>query len=363
MAPVSVADPPGLRMATLVPWLAHHVSGIHGSGPIEARLLAGGRSNVTYLLTQGDTRLVLRRPPLGHVMASAHDMAREARILRGLHSVSFPVPEVYALCADAAVIGADFQIMEFVPGVTVADAGAAAQVSPAAADQLCARFVATLARLHAVDVVAAGLTGLGRPDGYLHRQVTRWEKQWRTTATRDLPAVEHLLSWLTRAVPSIPANLPWALVHGDYRVDNVILSGFVAPDIRAVVDWEMGTLGDPILDLAVACVYWSRPGETLRRRVAVADGVTDGAGFWSRDELISRYQELTGFGAEHFVFCLTLACLKLAVIMESIARRTREGRQLGAPAELGVDMTDAAEALAEMGLAVIAADGVAGLSA
>jgi aminoglycoside phosphotransferase (APT) family kinase protein len=353
-------DPVGIDPARLDPWLAAHVSNWTAGQPVQWRLLTGGRSNVSYFVTQGERSWVLRRPPLGHVMESAHDMGREHRVLSGLARAGFPAPHPVALCDDVAVIGAPFMLMEYVDARVVADAQDAATLTPAQADLVCANLFETLSRLHQVDAVAAGLGELGRPEGYLERQVRRWTAQWATSRTAPVPAVDALVGWLADRVGAVPSGLPWSIVHGDYRLDNVMLDRD-SLGIRAVLDWEMATLGDPVSDLAITLVYWSRPGEELRHRVPVATGVTDGAGFWDRSRIVEAYAAGTGFDLAHLDFCLVLACFKLAVIMESIHARTLLGQQVGAAAD-GVDMHAACIALAALGREVASGGGVAALS-
>jgi aminoglycoside phosphotransferase (APT) family kinase protein len=206
-----------------------------------------------------------------------------------------------------------------------------------------------------------GLGGLGRPEGFLARQVARWGKQWELSKTRDHPAIDELLSWLDSRVEGLPADLPWSIVHGDYRLDNAIVDP-VEPRIRAVLDWEMATLGDPLMDLATMLIYWSRPGDELRHQIRFAAFVTDRDGFWERGQLVERYAERSGLDVGHLDVCVVLSGLKLAVIMESIRKRTLAGQQLGADSSLADGMAMATDALAEMGLAVAAGGGVDALS-
>ncbi len=356
------ADPyPGLRLEQLVEYLAGGVLDIRADQPLDVQLLAGGRSNVSYRLSQGERSWVLRRPPLGHVMPTAHDMSREHRVLEGLTRVGFPVPRPLALCEDRSVIGAPFMLMEFVDGRVLASARDASSVTVPEAARISRGFVETLVELHAVDVTAARLSELGSPEGYLSRQVRRWTQQWERTRTRDLGGVGELGTWLTARVDRLPSGMPWAIVHGDYRLDNLVVAAD-GSDVLAVLDWEMSTLGDPVADLAVSLVYWSRPGETLRQRVPVATGVTDVPGFAERSELVSTYADLSGRDLSHLDVCLALACLKLAVIMESIHYRRLQGQQLGAAAVGGVDMGAATEALVDLGLAVTSGEGLTALA-
>jgi aminoglycoside phosphotransferase (APT) family kinase protein len=356
----TVADPPGLRLRPLLHHIADQVD-IDPNGRVSVTLLAQGRSNLSYLLHQEDRSWVLRRPPLGHVMPTAHDMGREYKALEGLSQVGFQVPRPFLLCLDDSVIGAPFLVMEYVDGRVIGDAEDAASLGATEASDLSRHLVETLAGLHAVDAAAAGLEGFGRPDGYLVRQVRRWAQQWERTKTRDLDTVPHLVAALDRKVAGLPTNLPWSVVHGDFRLDNVILDHH-DNGVRAVVDWEMSTLGDPVADLAVMLVYWSRPGETLRHRVPVAPGVTDGPGFWERPSLIEHYAALSGRDVSHLDICIGLACLKLAVIMESIHYRTLHGHQRGSATATGVNMEAATDALAQLGEAVVSGDGLSALS-
>ncbi len=354
-------DPEGLRLVPLTAWMQASGIPVDDSAPLRASLLAGGRSNVSYRLRDasgGDW--VLRRPPLGHVLPSAHDMVREFRVLSGLNSVGFPTPPVVALCQDDGVIGASFLLMGFVDGRVIDSQDRAAAIDPVEAGAICASLVDTLADLHAIDAEAAGLGELGRPDGYLERQVRRWSQQWQLTKTREVSDVDALQSALETVIPSVPAGRA-AIVHGDYRLDNTIL-GLQEPTVQAVVDWEMATLGDPVMDLAVTLVYWTDPGDALRASVPVAEHITDRPGFWTRERVVERYAERTGSRLDGLDACTALACFKLAVIMESILARSLQGQQLGAGAAEIDGMRSATEALAAMGRQVLAHGAIAGLA-
>lgn len=338
-----------LPLDALTPWLAAHISDIDASTALTATLLAGGRSNLTYRVTDvTGCSWAVRRPPLGHVMPSAHDLTREFTVLTGLGRGAYPVPPVRALCDDTSVIGVPFLVMDFIDGPVIADRADADALSAAQADQVCSLLVDCLARLHAEDAEALGLASFGRPRGYLPRQVRRWGEQWQLSKTRDLSAMDTIAAWLTERVATIPEDLPWSIVHGDFRLDNVILSPDVS-EIRAVLDWEMSTLGDPIADLAVALVYWTEQADGLRAQVPVAQYLTAGPGFWSRQQIVDTYADLTGRDLAHLPFCLVLACYKLAVIMESLNFRNRLGMQLGRASEPGEDTGAAVVALANLG--------------
>lgn len=355
-------DPPGLRLEALRRWLDRQDVGIDCSSPLTADLFPGGRSNVTYRVRDAHgASVVVRRPPLGNVLPTAHDMAREHRVLAGLSRVGYPVPRALALCEDDTVIGAPFLVMEFVDGRIVATAADAQALTPDDRSRTSAALVDALARLHSVDAAAAGLGDLGRPDGYLPRQLGRWTKQWDLTKTRDLPAMDALRERIAVALEALPADLPWSIVHGDYRLDNVILAP-LQPEVRAVLDWEMSTLGDPLADLALSLVYWSEASDRLRHRIPVAEHLTDAPGFWSRDRLIDAYAAASGGNVDHLDACTALACFKLAVITESIHARTLSGKQLGTAAGDVHAMGVATESLAALGLEVSASGTVAGLA-
>lgn len=357
----AAADPPGLRLDAVRTWLAQ--AGLSLPEPLTAQVFPGGRSNVTYRIVGADgTSLVVRRPPLGNVLPTAHDMAREHRVLTGLAQVGYPAPQPRGLCEDVEVTGAPFLVMDYVDGRIVATRDQAEALDPAERDGACASLVTNLAQLHRVDVEAAGLRDLGRPEGYLPRQLARWTKQWELTKTRDLETMDALRDRLAHTLDGLPLDLPWALVHGDYRLDNIILSP-EGTDVLAVLDWEMSTLGDPLADLALTLVYWTQASDQLRHKVPVAEHLTDAPGFWDRGRVIEEYAIASGLPVDHLDACTALACFKLAVITESIHARTLSGKQLGTAAEDAHAMGVATAALADLGLRVMEAGTVPGLSA
>ena len=359
---MSPTDPAGLRLEPLLQWMKSNISSVDDSAPLQTTLLAGGRSNISYKLTDSSgSSWVLRRPPLGHIMPSAHDMEREFRVLSGLNSVSFPTPRAQGFCSDENIIGAKFMLMDFVDGRVIESAKTAADLNADQASEISQNLVDTLAKLHSVDPAAAGLKQLGRPEGYLQRQVKRWGEQWQITKTRELPEINQLHAWLEIAIGELPKDLPSAIVHGDYRIDNVILNPRTS-EIIAVLDWEMSTLGDPISDLAISLVYWSQATDTLRNQIPVAQEVTSGTGFWTRAQVLQRYVEQTGYDISHLDECVALACFKLAVIMESIHHRNLSGQQLGAASGAQSTMGEATVALTKLGLAVISMGAIAALN-
>lgn len=356
-------DPAGLRMAELAQWLGASGVPIDASAPLTPTLFPSGRSNVTYLLTDtAGSSVVLRRPPLGNVMPTAHDMAREHRVLTGLARVNYPAPRPLALCTDEDVIGAPFLVMDYVPGCILATTDDTGRLAPDERSAVSAALIDTLALLHGLPPAEAGLGDLGRPDGYLARQAARWARQWDLTKTRDLDTMDSLKDRVSRLIAETPTDTRGALVHGDYRLDNVILDPSTWR-ARAVLDWEMSTLGDPLADLALMLVYWSEPSDALRHVVPIAEYLTEADGFWGRQRIIDRYASTSGSTLDDLDACTALACYKLAVIAESIHARTLSGKQLGTAAASGAGgMGGATEALAHMGLAVTERGAVAGLA-
>src|SRR5580658_6982019 len=259
------SSPPGIPSPErLAVWLNDHVE----DGPVELQgieLIAGGRSNLTYRLSgsgpAGTRLLVLRRPPLGHVLPTAHDMTREYRVLSALAGTQVPVAPLVAPCTDESVIGSPFYVMEFVPGVVMRARADTAVLTREQAGELSQCLADMLAAIHGVDVEAVGLGDLGRGAGYLRRQLDRWQRQWQLSTardTRDMPGYDRLVQRLSAA---LPAEGDVTLVHGDFRLDNALVTLDPRPRIAAVVDWEMATLGDPLADLGLTLVYWTDPGE------------------------------------------------------------------------------------------------------
>jgi aminoglycoside phosphotransferase (APT) family kinase protein len=318
--------PRGIDLDRLGAYLAAHRPEL-AAGPLSARLIAGGRSNLTYLLRSGDREVVLRRPPLGHVLATAHDMAREHRVISALAPTDVPVPAALLLCADSDVIGAPFYLMEKVDGEVHRHR---AQTDPLTAGQrreLAMAMMDTLAALHLVDPSEVGLADFGRPEGYLARQVRRWAGQLDHSRSRPLPGIDELRDALAGSVPD-GANTG-RIVHGDYRLDN-LLATIDPVTVRAVLDWEMATLGDPLADLGLLLTYWSVLGDSdLAEGNPVADGIGPRAGFPSGAELIDRYAGRSDVDVGPLHWHVALGCFKLAVICEGIHYRHTLGQTLG----------------------------------
>ena len=350
-----------LDVAAVLPWFKSEGLTADGTTPFAAELLAGGRSNVTYRVRQNEDEWVLRRRPFGHVMPSAHDMEREFRVLTGMHRALFPSPEPFAYCADESLIGAPFLVMEFVDGGIYAHAEQTKLLSSYQRNALSKELTEVLAALHDVDAHAVGLADLGRPEGFLQRQVARWQKQWSLSRTRDFPAMDELGIRINKTLESAVLDNEWGVIHGDYRLDNTIVDPNTMR-IRAVVDWEMSTLGDPLADLALLLVYWTQPGDRLRSQVPLTDGVTDLAGFFTRSELVESYTRLSGRSVDNLDACIALSCMKLGVILESIRKRMMDGAQVGGSDELAEQMRVATDALIEIGHLSISDGGLAALS-
>jgi aminoglycoside phosphotransferase (APT) family kinase protein len=291
-----------------------------GSGPVEAEPIGEGHSNVTFLLRRGEEKLVLRRPPRGPLPPSAHDVLREARLLRALDGLGPPVPEVLASCEETGVIGAPFYVMPFVEGHVLADALPPRLGEPGAPARIAEQLVDGLLALHAVDFEEIGLEGFGRPDGYLERQIKRFGGLLEHNATRPLPRLERVGEWLAANVPASPAA---TIVHGDYRLGNVMFAPR-EPRLVAVLDWEMATIGDPLADVGYMTAMWAQEGDPVNP-VAELSRVTRLPGFPGREALAERYVEATGHSIEALAWYQTLALWKAAIFLEGSYKRHRAG--------------------------------------
>ncbi|WP_211176777.1 phosphotransferase family protein [Pseudonocardia acidicola] len=316
---------PGLDLTAL----ARHLrqlpdTGAHPAGPLRARLLAGGRSNLTYSVTDDIHRWVLRRPPLGHVLATAHDMSREHRVLTALADSAVPVPRTVTRCDTSDVIGAPFYLMEHVDGIVHRDDDQLAACSRATATKMADALIDALVALHTTDPAAVGLSDFGRPAGYLDRQLRRWRAQLDASCSREIPGFDRLGD---RLVATTPPQAPAAIVHGDYRLDNVIIDAHGPARVRAVLDWEMATLGDPLTDLAATIMFWDGVSG-LETVITATPG--DHPAFPRRARLLDRYATGTGADLGALSWYLAFAHYKLAVICEGIHYRHTRGETVGA---------------------------------
>jgi aminoglycoside phosphotransferase (APT) family kinase protein len=310
-------------------------------GPLTAELITGGRSNLTYRLGDGTNRWVLRRPPLGHVLATAHDMSREYRVMSALAGTAVPVPEMILLHEDPELLGAPFYLMAEVPGTVYRTAEQAAALGEPRLRALSFALVTVLAELHAIDPGEVGLAGFGHPDGFLHRQLRRWRKQLDASRSRDVDALDQLHHELEQSVPPPGRG---TIVHGDFRLDNTIVAA--DDSIAAVVDWEMATLGDPLTDLGLLATYWDGMAG-IEDNPAIAR-VTRDAGFPPVAELIERYAAHSDLDLSELPWYVAFGHFKLAVIAEGIHFRYLQGMTVGPGFER---IGDVVLPLAERGLA------------
>jgi aminoglycoside phosphotransferase (APT) family kinase protein len=293
------------------------------AGPLTAELITGGRSNLTYRVGDGTHDWVLRRPPLGHVLATAHDMGREYRVISALAPTKVPVPHTELFCEDSSVIGAPFYLMERVAGTPMRSRADTAGLTERQAALVADELIDVLAELHEVDPRQVGLGDFGRPEGFMTRQVARWRKQLDASRSRDLPGIEELHARLAATVPAAPRT---TIVHGDYRLDNVLVT--TEPlGISAVLDWEMSTLGDPLSDLGLFVVYWAGVGQ---QDDPITNGVSATPGFPAIDALVERYARRTGIDVTGLGWYVAFAYFKLAVILEGIHYRFVQGGTVGA---------------------------------
>jgi aminoglycoside phosphotransferase (APT) family kinase protein len=314
----------GIDRHGVTAWLEE--AGVGCVPPLTFELIAGGRSNLTYRVTDSTgTSVALRRPPVSHVLPTAHDMKREYTVIRALGGTGVPVPAALGLCTDEAVNGAPFFVMSFVEGHIVRDEAAAAGLTPAARARAGDALIETLAHLHAVDVDAVGLGEFARRDGYIARQLKRWHGQF-TQSTLDGqpgPAVIDRVHELLAA--RIPDQQGVGIVHGDYRLDNTVLDD--AGDVQAILDWEICTLGDPLADLGLLLVYWAEPGDGDPALVGVAP--TAVPGFARRSDLLARYAALTGRDVSQISYYRAFGYWKLACILQGVHVRYAGGAAAG----------------------------------
>lgn len=321
---------PGMDVAALRQFLIEQ--GVAVQGELRVELISGGRSNLTFSASDEVSRWVVRRPPVAGLTPSAHDMAREYTVTRALQGSAVPVAKTVAFDAEGQVLGAPATVVEFVDGVVIRTSDDLAAFGDEQVAACTGALVRVLADLHAVEPDEVGLSGFGRPGGFVARQVKLWASQWERVQTRELPDVATLGAALAEAVPP---EQPGAIVHGDFRVDNTIVDPANPASVRAVVDWELSTLGDPLTDVALMCVY----------RSAVFDQVLGAPAAWTSDrlpgadELAEAYATASGRALDNWGFYLALANFKLGVIAEGITHRARHGSDAGSAAERAAEVT------------------------
>jgi aminoglycoside phosphotransferase (APT) family kinase protein len=294
-----------------------------GSGPVEAEQIGDGHSNVTYRLRREGADVVLRRPPRPPLPPSAHDVLREARVLRGLARSGVPVPRVLATCEDPGPLGVPFYVMEHLDGITITQATPPALADPTCRAGLADELVRALAALHAVDPAAHGLGDFGRPQGYLERQVRRFAALWDAGRTRELPTLDEVTQWLR---DTMPKSGPATIVHGDFRIGNIIYARARPVRLLGIVDWEMATLGDPLADVGYLCAHLAEQGDpgtvmTELQPVTREPGFPDGAG------QAARYAELTGRSVDGLRWYRVLAVWKSAIFLEQSYKRFLSGNE------------------------------------
>jgi aminoglycoside phosphotransferase (APT) family kinase protein len=303
-------------------WLLRESPELGGLPVPEVRQFAGGASNLTYLLVYADRELVLRRPPHGHKAASAHDMGREVRVQSRLRPVFPVVPRIYGFCQDASLIGSEFYVMERLHGVILGrPLPEGMELGPDGARTLGETVFDTLADLHSIDVEAAGLGDLGRGPGYVRRQVTGWSSRFRAARTDDVPDGEAVMAWLDARQPD---DVAARLLHGDWKLDNLLLDLSAAPRITGVVDWEMATVGDPLMDLGSSLAYWVGADDDPAFH-ALATQVSDLPGMPTRGQVVARYLDRTGLPMHDWTFYEVFGLFRLAVIVQQIWARYRAG--------------------------------------
>ena len=321
--------------AKLAAWMDANVKGFEG--PVEARKFAGGQSNPTYRLNAKSGSYVLRRKPFGPLLPSAHAVDREYRVIAGLHPTGYPVAKPYGLCTDDSVIGSWFYIMDMVEGRTIWD-GAMPGASPEDRRNTYNAMIDTLAALHNTDVDAAGLSEFGKPGNYFGRQVDRWTKQYRLAETEHMPIVERLITWLPA---TLPEQTRTSVVHGDYRIDNMIFDA-AAPKVLAVLDWELSTLGDPLADFTYVAMAWVTDNGG---RSGVQDLDRAALGIPELDEMVTRYCAATGRdGVPDLNWYFAYNFFRLTGIIQGIKKRVIDGT---ANSEHAKDMSERVLPLAE----------------
>lgn len=333
----------GLDLARVSAWMQANVEDV--VLPISAALIAGGRSNLTFLITDARGRkVVLRRPPLGHLLATAHDMTREYRIISAVGQTCVPVPRTLGLCTDVEVNGAPFFVMEHVEGAVLDSADKAAALAMNLRVPASENLIDVLADLHAIDVDQVGLGDLARRDGYIERQVKRWSAQWDNSKTRELTAIDEVG---VRLRENIPVQVGVSIAHGDYRFGNC-LTNLQTGQVAAVLDWELCTLGDPLADVGYMGVYWSDGDSGALRD----NDATPAGGFMTYRDLVQRYALRTGRDVGRIGYYVAFSCWRLAVISEGVYARYLHGA-MGEHALNTEHMKVSVEGLAERALSAV----------
>lgn len=320
--PPSIQGPVDLDLGALTPFLSEAL-GEDLSGRITHTLMSGGRSNPTYELTDGHRAWILRRPPYGEVLKSAHDVMRESQIVSSLRGSDVPVPSVVATCADPDVLGAPFYVMDKIEGRTLRTHADTALLTKVERAGLADSLVKTLVALHRVDPDTHGLGGFGRPVGYMERQLQRWARQWDVARTREGDGVSELTRRLARSMPEL--QFP-GIVHGDYKIDNVMIDASDPTRIVALLDWEMATLGDTLADLGQLISFWDEPGGPHN---PITAGATAHPGFPAPHEVVEMYAKQRQVDLGNIEWYIVFADLKLAVILEQIHARHIAGQTVG----------------------------------
>ena len=342
-----MADVEGIDAASVTAWLADRAV---VEQPLRFELIAGGRSNMTFTVTDAaGRRFVLRRPPLGHLLPSAHDVAREHRLMDALAGTDVPVPRMVGLCQDPAVNGRDFYVMEHLDGVVVRDADIGRTIEPAARETMSRSLVATLCSLHRVDVDEVGLGDLARRDGYVERQLKRWSGQWEQSKTRELPAIDRVRDALA---DRMPVQERAAIAHGDYRLSNCMMDP--AGPVRGVLDWELCTLGDPMADVGLLLAYWYDPSDPEPRGDVETTGLD---GFLTQQQVAGLYADEMGVELGSVDYFRAFAQWRLACIGEGVYARYLGGQQGSQGEDVDLDaMRDGVARRAEIAAQLLGVD-------
>ncbi len=323
--PKPVREGEGLELDALAAWLREHTELLGPNAKIEIEQFPSGYSNLTYMLRLGEAEVVLRRPPFGNTVKTGHDMRREYTVLSKLAPVYPLAPAPLAYCEDPAVIGAPFYLMQRRRGIVIRRRPPKGMViDAAAARRLSTALIDGLAELHGLDAAAAGLAEFGKPEGYARRQVEGWTRRWEAAKTDEDPRIDAVAAWLAAELPA-DADADAALIHNDYKYDNVLLDPADPSRILAVLDWEMATIGSPRMDLGTTLGYWVEAGDDARMQGA-AFGPTNLPGSLTRAELIERWEQQTGLRLGDGVYYRVFGLFKIAVIIQQIYARYKQGK-------------------------------------